>query len=145
VNTFSFILACSGPGAQASIQSSITLSYFCAAVGGVTTLALTYDSIREHRFRFTLPIAAILLLGHPAWTVSAIQGDCGAMKETTSILATAVYIGLFIFQHCASTSRYRLARGLCPNCAYPAGHSIICSECGADTSESRRAPGTLAN
>jgi len=43
-----------------------------------------------------------MLLIHPAWTVSAIHGDCGGMKIQTSVFFTAVYFGLIIFQYVVS-------------------------------------------
>lgn len=97
-----FILACSGPGAGAAIQQAITFGYFCAAAGGVVTVALAYVAMRMRRFSFPLPVAAVMLLIHPAWTVSAIHGDCGGLKNLTSMIFSVVYLGLLIFQHVAS-------------------------------------------
>jgi hypothetical protein len=92
------VLACSGPGAGATIQVSITIGYFCAAIGGVITAALAYDSLRTQRWRFALPIAAFMLLIHPAWTVSAVHGDCGSLKRDVSYAFTAIYFGLMVLQ-----------------------------------------------
>ena len=100
---FSFvILACSGPGAPATIQQSIIIGYFCAAIGGVITLALGYDTWRMRDLRFTLVVAAVMLLLHPAWTVSAIHGDCGFFKRDVSYFFTAVYFALMIYQYAVS-------------------------------------------
>ncbi|MSU57406.1 MAG: hypothetical protein EXS35_04375 [Pedosphaera sp.] len=96
------ILACSGPGAMATIYQSITIGYFCAAIGGVITLALAYDLVRMRRLRFTLPTAGLLLLIHPAWTVGAFHGDCGFMKRDISYFFTAVYFSLLIYQYVVS-------------------------------------------
>ena len=96
------ILACSGPGAPATIQQSIIIGYFCAAIGGVITLALGYDAWRMRDLRFTLPVAAVMLLLHPAWTVSAIHGDCGFFKRDVSYFFTAVYFALMIYQYVVS-------------------------------------------
>jgi hypothetical protein len=87
---------------MAAIQQAITFGYFCAAAGGVVTLALAYDAIKMRGFRFTLPAAAVMLLIHPAWTVSAIHGDCGSMKIQASMFFTAVYFGFIIFQYVVS-------------------------------------------
>jgi len=92
----------SGPGAAATIQQSITIGYFCAAVGGVITLALAYVAWRTRDSRFTLPVAAVMLLLHPAWTVSAIHGDCGFFKRDVSYFFTAVYFALIIYQYALS-------------------------------------------
>ena len=102
VNTSFVILACSGPGAAATIQQSITIGYFCAAFGGVITLALAFDAWRVRDWRFTLPIAAVMLLVHPAWTVSAVHGDCGFFKRDVSYFFTAIYVALMIYQYVIS-------------------------------------------
>lgn len=102
MNTAFVILACSGPGAAATIQQSITIGYFCAAAGGAITSVLAFDSWRSRRWRFTLPVAAVMLLLHPAWTVSAIQGDCGYFKRDASYFFTAAYFALLIYQYVAS-------------------------------------------
>ncbi|MCE9591369.1 MAG: hypothetical protein K8S99_12685 [Planctomycetes bacterium] len=95
-------LACSGPGVANMIQMSNTIGYFCAAIGGVVTLALAYDMMRTHRWRLTLLIATALLLVHPAWTIPANHGDCGALKCQTATLFTALYFCLLGYQYWAS-------------------------------------------
>lgn len=92
------VLACSGPGAAALIQENIVTGYFCAAIGGVITLALGFDAWRTRRWRFAFPVATVMLLMHPAWTVSAIHGDCGFFKRDVSYVFTAVYLGLLIYR-----------------------------------------------
>ncbi|GEP40741.1 hypothetical protein BGE01nite_00320 [Brevifollis gellanilyticus] len=87
---------------MAAIQQSITIGYFCAAFGGVATLALAYAFVRTRRVRFTLPVAGLLMLVHPAWTVSATRGDCGFFKREVSYILTAVFIGLLIYQYVLS-------------------------------------------
>jgi hypothetical protein len=84
---------------MATIQQSIALGYLCAAFGSIATLALIYDFARTRRKRFTLPVAGLLMLVHPAWTVSAIHGDCGFAKREASYVLTAVFIGLLIYQY----------------------------------------------
>lgn len=85
-----------------AIHQAITFGYFCAMAGGVITLALAYDTIKAKHFRFTLPVAIVMLLIHPAWTVSANHGDCGGQKIQLSIFFTAIYLGLITFQHMTS-------------------------------------------
>jgi hypothetical protein len=96
------MLACSGPGAMGAIQQAITFGYFCAAAGGVVTLALALDAWRTRRFRFTLVMAMIMMAIHPAWTVSAVRGDCGGMKTEISFVFTTIFIGLLVFQYVIS-------------------------------------------
>jgi hypothetical protein len=76
------------------IRNAILFGYFCAAAGGAVTVALAYNAMRKRRFRFTLAVAGIMLLIHPAWTVSAIDGDCGMMKILTSAVFAAIHFGL---------------------------------------------------
>lgn len=87
---------------MATIQQSITIGYFCAAFGGVITVALAYDLLRTRRVRFTLPVAGLLMCVHPAWTVSATRGDCGFFKRDVSYFLTAVFIALLIYQYVVS-------------------------------------------
>ena len=83
---------------MAEIQQSITIGYFCAALGGIVTLALWYDFVRTGKKRFPLSLAGFFLLIHPAWTVSAIHGDCGFLKRNFSYGFTALFIGLLVIQ-----------------------------------------------
>ena len=87
---------------MAAIQQAITFGYFCAAAGGIVTLALAYDAMRMRRFRFTLPVTAVMMLIHPAWTAGAVHGDCGGLKIQTSAFFTAVHLGLMFFQYVLS-------------------------------------------
>lgn len=87
---------------MAAIQVAITFGYFCSAAGGVITLALAYDAMRMKRIRLTLPAAVLILVLHPAWTVSATSGDCGHFKIESSIFFTAVFLSLMIFQYVVS-------------------------------------------
>lgn len=100
------IFACSGPGAFITIRQNITIGYFAAAIGAVVVLALTYDALRTRRLRLTLPSAALMLLLHPAWTISAVHGDCGYFKRDASYFFTAGYLLLLVFQFIVSPRRY---------------------------------------
>lgn len=80
------------------IQDSIVIGYFCAAVGGVITLAMIYDHIRMRQWTFLPLICGLLLLIHPAWTVSAVHGDCGYSKRHASNLFSVIYVGLLMYQ-----------------------------------------------
>lgn len=84
------LLACSGPGAGAAIYLNTVYSQLLAAVTGL----MLYASMRrwfKTKGRGTYPaVFAFLLLLHPAWTVSAISGDCGHAKFETSVLVTII-------------------------------------------------------
>lgn len=99
------VLACSGPGALIAIRQNITIGYFAAAIGAVVVLALAYDALRTRRLRLTLPSAALLLLLHPAWTISAVHGDCGYFKRDASYYFTAGYFLLLVYQFMGSPRR----------------------------------------
>jgi hypothetical protein len=99
------ILACSGPGAFIAIRQNITIGYFAAAIGAVVVLAIAYDALRTRRLRLTLPSAALMLLIHPAWTISAVHGDCGYSKRDASYFFTAVYLLLLFYQFLVSPRR----------------------------------------
>jgi hypothetical protein len=82
--------ACSGSGASVSIHTNILRS-----VGlGLVTAALTYGSLRRWAATRALGICPavcwFLLVAHPAWLVSAVDGDCGRLKFHTSVIATAI-------------------------------------------------------
>jgi hypothetical protein len=49
----------------------------------------------------------------------------------TNTIEYAAVMWLFGFAMAAVKRRRRLARKLCPKCAYPAGVSTVCTECGA--------------
>lgn len=110
MNSLLIIVACSGPGAATAIQQNITIGYFCAAIGAVITLALAYNAWRSQQFRFTLPIAAVLLLLHPAWTISAVHGDCGFFKRDASYTFLGVYFVLMVYQYVATKRVIQQAR-----------------------------------
>jgi len=97
----SILFACKGPWAALSIQQSTIVGYYCAAAGAVISLALLRESLRGYEVGLRFALAFILLVLHPAWTVSAESGDCGAFKLQTSLLATVVYFGLLIYQYLA--------------------------------------------
>ncbi len=92
------ILACSGPGAWAAIQEAISYGYLCAAIGGVITLSMYLYSIATQRLGFPLAIAGAMLAIHPAWTVSAVSGDCGQMKVFASEIFTVIFVGLVVIE-----------------------------------------------
>ena len=96
------MLACSGPRAMVTIQQSLTIGYFCAVIGGAITLALAYEGFRTRHLGFTLLVAALMLLIHPAWTISAVHGDCGMFKREVSYFFTVAYFGIIAYQFALS-------------------------------------------
>lgn len=95
------LIGCSGPGAAAVIEQSIVIGYFCAAVGAVATLALGVDAWRTRDWKAVLIPLGMLAI-HPAWTISAIHGDCGFFKREVAFVFTAVYIGLLAARYVLS-------------------------------------------
>ncbi len=77
------LLACSGPGAGAAIAESIAVGYTHAAVAGGLLLASLAVSAFTRRWATPAVLVGLLVL-HPAWTVSAISGDCGHLKREVS-------------------------------------------------------------
>jgi len=105
MNSSLAVLACSGPGALIAIRQNIMIGHFAAAIGAVVVVALVYDALRTRCLRLTLPFAAFMLLVHPAWTISAIHGDCGYFKRDASYFFTAAYFLLLIYQFVVSARR----------------------------------------
>src|SRR5689334_3604660 len=101
MNTWPLMLACKGSWASLAMEQSSITAYYCAAAGAVITLLFLRDSLRGYHVTRALTIACILLLLHPAWTISAKLGDCGAFKLQTSLLVTMAYAALLIYQFAA--------------------------------------------
>ncbi len=92
--------ACSGPGAPHAIARNIEIGYTHAAIAAGLLLAsvVLFAGLTHYRIWSILSAAFVIL--HPAWTVSAIHGDCGEMKHDLSwvftILAEVVIAGQII-------------------------------------------------
>jgi hypothetical protein len=104
------ILACSGPGAGRVIQESILIGYFCAGLAGLVTFA----AICLQRFWggpvWPFLVCAALLALHPAWSISAIHGDCGYFKREASYAVSLLFGALLAFQLLAARSAQRSQR-----------------------------------
>jgi hypothetical protein len=86
------VFACSGPHAGELISKSIAFGFEQAVVVGIlfmVSMALYRLSMRALYFPSLL---LGLLVLHPAWTVSAISGDCGILKRGASEVVTAIAI-----------------------------------------------------
>jgi hypothetical protein len=86
-----YLLACSGPGAQAYIEHSILIGYICGALAGCITARLCWSAMKQVRSRAVMVVALILLVIHPAWAMSARSGDCGQLKRELSYVFTGAY------------------------------------------------------
>jgi len=95
------LFACSGPGAGAFIAESIAIGYFHANVAGVLFLVALLFAVA--RFHYRLTWLAPILIGfvlavHPAWTVSAIHGDCGFRLRAAAFNTSVVCGGILSIQ-----------------------------------------------
>jgi hypothetical protein len=98
-------IACSGPGAARVIANNTLIGYIAAGFGTVIVLVIGYDWIRRNTSAVPLGISCAALLLHPAWTVSAIQGDCGYLKYYASLFFTGIFVALAIAQFLLTSYR----------------------------------------
>ena len=93
-----WLVACSGPGAAATIGRNIAFAQQQAAVvGGITAVSLLLWVPFNRRMRD--PAACLLLLSfHPAWSMSATKGDCGYSMADNAMWASLLAIGALILQ-----------------------------------------------
>jgi hypothetical protein len=103
----SLTLACSGPGAFAAIYFSTIYAWYFAGISAVIVLAIAYDHLRLRTWSWRLLLAGLLMALHPAWTVSAVAGDCGGMKKQASMTVLILLIVLVILQYAVPHMRYR--------------------------------------
>ncbi|HMV49413.1 MAG TPA: hypothetical protein PLD20_17150 [Blastocatellia bacterium] len=98
----SIVLSCSGPGAMAAINNNIWKSVLLAAIAAVFVL-LAWVSYRQLREKVSLLLAifcSVALTIHPAWTISALVGDCGISKLAGSKFFTSSIGVIFALQIC---------------------------------------------
>jgi hypothetical protein len=88
------LIACSGPGAGVAITKSVSIGYASAGLTAVLVIRMIVLSRRHPLPLFPVFTSVILLLLHPAWTVSAVRGDCGEMKRIASYAVLAVVLFL---------------------------------------------------
>jgi hypothetical protein len=93
----SYILACSGPGAGQAIARSIAIGHFSAAAVAFMTIWLFRLSEGTGRY-WPAYWSALLLTLHPAWTISAIRGDCGMTKVAVSVIVFLLISGFLTLQ-----------------------------------------------
>src|SRR5262245_62108622 len=82
------MFACSGPGAPAAIARSVEIGYTHAGIAGGLLLA-SVALLAVARRGWALPAILLgLLIIHPAWTISVIEGDCGYLRRDGSWVVT---------------------------------------------------------
>jgi hypothetical protein len=82
---------------MAAIAESIAIGYTQAKLlGGMFVVSLLLATPPR---RWLIPAALLLLLAvHPAWTVSAITGDCGFFKRQVAYLFTGLGVAALFWQ-----------------------------------------------
>jgi hypothetical protein len=113
------LFACSGPGAGETIARNIEIGYTHAAiVGGLLAASLLLSALRPGKWIVPMVIFGLVLL-HPAWTISAISGDCGFLKRDASWFFTAIGTFAVVTQGLLILAHRNAAKELQDN---PAGH-----------------------
>jgi hypothetical protein len=84
----SIFLGCLSP--YEMLRSQEIGNYAAAFAIGIT-VALVFLAGRERSFGW-LPLYAVLLLIHPAWTMSVMTGDCGFAKRSMSLAASVLFV-----------------------------------------------------
>ena len=97
-------LACSGPGAGPAIAASISIGYYCAGLAALITTALFFLYRSRGGSAGVAWTGIVLLLLHPAWTISATHGDCGVLKLAASGVVSLAFVVLLLFQVRSSLS-----------------------------------------
>jgi hypothetical protein len=88
-----WLLACSGPGAFAAIRRNIDFAQQQAWVVAVlAAVSLALWLAKRRRFRYACIVSPLLAV-HPAWTGSAIHGDCGHQMAGMAALFTVLAFG----------------------------------------------------
>lgn len=94
-----YITACSGPGVLAAYEWSVEVGNQCAVIAGFATIALMYDHWNHNRWSFTLPVAFLMFVFHPSWTVSAMKGDCSCPRIRASLVMTGAFVALVLVHY----------------------------------------------
>ena len=91
-------IACSGPRAYLAIATNIGISKHQALfVAGIVFCSLVLSLKRREIPKVAL-IIILPLCFHPAWTVSATHGDCGAQKLGLSLALSFFSLALLAHQ-----------------------------------------------
>src|SRR3954470_12270178 len=76
---------------------SQNVGYYAAAFGIVIAVLVLFVSLRQ-KILESLPLCALLLIVHPAWTMSAFNGDCGLSKRFLAVAASSLLLILLVLQ-----------------------------------------------
>jgi hypothetical protein len=91
------LLGCSGDNVGAIIAESVRAGYWHALVGAclfVSSLLLA----SQWRGWWLAGVLFAMLVVHPAWTVSAVHGDCGHIKDIASWWFTGIAVTILVTQ-----------------------------------------------
>jgi hypothetical protein len=95
----SVTLACSGPGAAAFIKANTVTGFTHAAFGFILLLAtVAFYFLRKKKGVLIVVFSAAVLALHPAWTISAMIGDCGMSMVSMAKYATGALGAGFLLQ-----------------------------------------------
>ncbi len=97
-----FLLACSGPGAGRKIAWSIAIGFICFVFAAFVVKQLLFLFECRGAKRWPVYWGFGLLSFHPAWSVSAIHGDCGIIKVIASLVVSIVLTVLLVIQKYAA-------------------------------------------
>ncbi len=104
-----WLLACSGPGAMATIAGNIAFARHQAEVVGLlTALSLALWAKFNRRMRYTA-ICLSLISFHPAWVMSATHGDCGYHMASSAMWVT-LFALLTVLMQASYVVRVRRSR-----------------------------------
>lgn len=102
MNSFTLLggaFACSGPGAMAFIEANTGAAFTYAAFGFILLLAtVTFYFLRKKKGLPIVIFSVAVLAVHPAWTISAMIGDCGMSMVSMAKYATGVLGVGFLLQ-----------------------------------------------
>ena len=87
-------LACLSPE---EMRLSVTIGHVAAGFGIAASLVGLALSVHRRDFAW-LPFYALLLVLHPAWTISILRGDCGDARRFLSGAASLVFLALLLVQ-----------------------------------------------
>jgi len=87
-------LACSGPGAADLSARAELLALLGHGLSGVAMVIATWLAVRRKVVGGPLGAGWFLVIAHPNLWSSATSGDCGRQLEISSLLFTALTVGV---------------------------------------------------
>jgi apolipoprotein N-acyltransferase len=82
----------------------------CAALAVVMLVAMVWLAKARKGGGGLVAATVILTAVHPAWTVSAIHGDCGMFKASSSMVVTLILFALLLVQMTLTVRAKKRAR-----------------------------------